>query len=105
MNNDDAVSRSSLCGGLKGAVGAKLWTMYMLSDGRTISVHHRIKLLVRERSALATIVSRRVVMCFFLVIFHAVCLSVRSFFKMHFFQLFLPELDEILTQCSSVWCV
>jgi len=56
-------------------------------------------LLVRERSALANIiVSRHVVMWF--------CLSVRSFFKMHIlFVQFLSDLDEILTQCSSVWCL
>ena len=35
----------------------------------------------------------------------SVCLYVHSFFKMHLLQQVLSELDEILTQCSSVWCV
>jgi len=51
--------------------------------------------LVRERSALATIiVSRR-----------DVILSVRSFYKMHFLREFLSELEEILTRCFSARCV
>jgi len=55
-------------------------------------------ILVRERSALATIiVDRRIVMWF--------CLSVHSFLKMHLLRHFLSELDGILTQCCSAWCV
>ena len=30
---------------------------------------------------------------------------VRSFFIMHLFGQFLSDVDEILTQCSSAWCV
>jgi len=36
---------------------------------------------------------------------HNVILSVCSFFKVHLLRQLLSELDEILTQCSSVWCV
>jgi len=58
--------------------------------------------LVRERSDTLTItVGRRVVMRFCL----SVILSFRSFFKMLLLRQFLSELDDILTQRSSVWCV